>query len=389
MNNIHVSSGAVVKISKSNNETNFLLHGRPEGLERAAYLIKRNLQASTSITFDIPWTTRRLVVGPKGSIVKSIKQKHQVEINIERRRLCRRFNLCEYHDDDPEAMLKQYTWINYDEYHCYTPTVKVKVTGNQRDCLAARDLILDFTRQQAEELCQFPHNLYAYDAIHMVREYFDKKLIRLTLKEDPDNSSTLIVQGHVDLVRDAMKLTSRFTGLFCDTITIPPAFATIHMGFENVSTHVLQTSDTEAKITIMGQRSDVISARENFLDTIGSTHTQRLMLTELHQGNLEHVRNLLSLDRMEDLFLGLRIYLDVEVQDPSVYTHDTVYIDVFGYTEESTKQAIERLSSIIESVKPSDVYSCSDKDLVFKAKLEKTVCPEEVVCRCEEEWKNK
>lgn len=65
------------------------------------------------------------------------------------------------------------------------------------------------------------------------------------------------------------------------------------------------------------------------------------MLTEVHQGNLEHVRILLSLDQMEELFLGLKINLDVEVQDPSVYTHDTVYIDVFGYTEESTKQAIE------------------------------------------------
>lgn len=365
MSRICISSRAVVKMSKTKDVTNFLLHGSQEGVEKAKTLIKRNFQSKAQITFDIPSRSRRAVVGMKGSTVRAIKTKHNVDIKIDRRRLCKPFGLEKYHDVDQLALFKQ----NPSGEVRYVASVEVKVMGSLMDCVAAKTQILKLVLSQIVEFCHFPHGLYLDKARSRAEECFND--VSIFIGGSPMN--TLRVEGHKDTVYEVMKLLRSFADLECDSIDIPSALR--YTGFmysvENVETEDSKenVNKDETRIIIKGQKADVTTARQMIVEHIAKYFSHRLMLIDLHGGNIEHVRRVLSLPSVKACFEHVCYKNSVKVTRPEKEMNNVEYIEVFGLKEKDVMLSLSQIECIVESVKPNDFYLCFDENLIWKLQV--------------------
>lgn len=362
---ICISSRAVVKMSKTKDETNFLLHGSQEGVKKARTLIKQKFRSKSQITFDIPSRSRRAVVGTKGSTVRAIKRKNNVDIKIDRRRLCKPFDLEKYHDGDQLAIFKQDPSGDVR----YVASVEVKVMGSQVDCMAAKKQILEVALLQVVEFCHFPHGLYRYEARKRAEECFND----VSIFTGYSPIDTLAVEGHKDTVYEVMKLLRSFADLECDSIVIPTALR--YTGFmsslQNVETEDLKENEkkAETKIIIKGQRADVTTACQMIVEHIAKYFSHRLMLIDLHGGNIEHVRRVLSLYQVRERAKRLLNENSVFGEYPEKDFHNVEYIEVFGLQEKDVMLSISQVECIIESLKPSDLYLCFDRNLIWNLQL--------------------
>ncbi|PSK40445.1 hypothetical protein C7M61_000084 [Candidozyma pseudohaemuli] len=359
---ICISSRAVVKISKTKDETNFLLHGSQEGVKNAKTLIKQKFRSKFQITFDIPSRSRRAVVGMKGSTVRAIKRKHNVDIKIDRRRLCKPIDFEDYHDVDQLALFKQ----NPSGEVRYVASVEVKVMGSQMDCVAAKTQILKLVLSQIVEFCHFPHGLYRYEARIRAKECFND--VSIFTGHSPIN--TLAVEGYKDTVYEVMKLLRSFADLECDSVVIPSALR--YTGFMS-SVKNVETEDSkenvhkdETNIIIKGHRADVSTARQMIVEHIAKYFSHRLMLIDLHGGNIEHVRRVLSLNPVQACFENVCDKNSVKVTHPEKEMNNVEYIEVFGLKEKDVMLSISQLECVVESVKPNDVHLCFDENLIWR-----------------------
>lgn len=365
MSRICISSRAVVKMSKTKDETNFLLHGSQEGVKNAKTLIEQKFRSKFQITFDIPSRSRRAVVGMKGSTVRAIKRKHNVDIKIDRRRLCKPFGLEKYHDVDQLALFKQ----NPSGEVRYVASVEVKVMGSQMDCVAAKTQILKLVLSQIVEFCHFPHGLYLDKARSRAEECFND--VSIFIGGSPMN--TLRVEGHKDTVYEVMKLLRSFADLECDSVVIPSALR--YTGFmssvENVETEDSKenVNMAETRIIIKGQKADVTTARQMIVEHIAKYFSHRLMLIDLHGGNIEHVRRVLSLPSVKARFQNVCDKNSAKVTPPEKEIHNVEYIEVFGLKEKDVMLSISQLECVVESVKPNDVHLCFDENLIWKLQV--------------------
>lgn len=362
---ICISSRAVVKISKTKDETNFLLHGSQEGVKNAKTLIKQKFRSKFQITFDIPSRSRRAVVGMKGSTVRAIKRKHNVDIKIDRRRLCKPIDFEDYHDVDQLALFKQ----NPSGEVRYVASVEVKVMGSQMDCVAAKTQILKLVLSQIVEFCHFPHGLYRYEARIRAKECFND--VSIFTGHSPIN--TLAVEGYKDTVYEVMKLLRSFADLECDSVVIPSALR--YTGFMS-SVKNVETEDSkenvhkdETNIIIKGHRADVSTARQMIVEHIAKYFSHRLMLIDLHGGNIEHVRRVLSLNPVQACFENVCDKNSVKVTHPEKEMNNVEYIEVFGLKEKDVMLSISQLECVVESVKPNDVHLCFDENLIWRLQV--------------------
>ncbi|PVH13672.1 uncharacterized protein CXQ87_001786 [Candidozyma duobushaemuli] len=388
---ICISSRAVVKMSKTKDETNFLLHGSQEGVKKARTLIKQKFRSKSQITFDIPSRSRRAVVGTKGSTVRAIKRKNNVDIKIDRRRLCKPFDLEKYHDGDQLAIFKQDPSGDVR----YVASVEVKVMGSQVDCMAAKKQILEVASLQVVEFCHFPHGLYRYEARKRAEECFND----VSIFTGYSPIDTLAVEGHKDTVYEVMKLLRSFADLECDSIVIPTALR--YTGFmsslQNVETEDLKENEkkAETKIIIKGQRADVTTACQMIVEHIAKYFSHRLMLIDLHGGNIEHVRRVLSLYQVRERAKRLLNENSVFGEYPEKDFHNVEYIEVFGLQEKdvmlSISQPLLKVSYLTDGCKMEfhcdGDEDCKDMITLFDEteRVEKTVTLINQILQCEKE----
>lgn len=358
-------SKAVVKMSKSEDEANFLIHGTPQEMKRARNLIRTHFERErpvTTLTFEIPTRRRSAVVGPKGRTVRSIKRKHNVEITIARKRF-REYS--SYHI--PEKIFFRDNLLLVDGID-FAPTVQVNVKGYKTDCWGAKDLISRIVLLEVENWWHFSDELYVYKAREKVKESLGGS-IRLGYYRGC--YSKVGVQGDRDSVSEAMKILRSYASLFCDSVIVPYVFGaedfeSCVQNVEMLSTH---NNVTERRIFIKGHETDVILAKKNILERVATYFSQRLVLADLHGGNIEHVRMLLSLDDVKSEFLHLCLRNKVIGRLPTRRLKDVEFIEVFGPKYPEVALVVRELQSMLERMKPSDFYVCSDEKLVWKLQV--------------------
>lgn len=356
------ASKAVVKMSKSEDGANFLIHGTPQEMKRARNLIRTHFERErpvTTLKFEIPTRRRSAVVGPKGRTVRSIKRKHNVEITIARKRF-REYS--PYHI--PEKIVFHDNLLLVDGID-FAPTVQVNVTGYKTDCLGAKDLILRLVLLEVENWWHFSDQLYVYKAREKVKECLGDS-IRLGYYRGC--YCKVGVQGDRDSVSEAMRILRSYASLFCGSVIVPYAFAEDHFQscVQNVEMLSAYKNVTERRIFIKGHEADVILAKEKIIQRVATYFSQRLVLADLHGGNIEHVRMLLSLDDVRSKFFQLRLENKVIGKLPTGSLNDVEFIEIFGPKYPEVALVIRELQSMLERMKPSDFYVCSDEKLVWK-----------------------
>lgn len=359
LSKLRLSSRAVVKMSRSKDGANFLVHGSPQDMKRARKLIRKEFKRErpvTTLTFEIPRRRRSAVVGPKGRTVRSIKRKHNVEITIARKR----FQDHSYRVRE-EIIYNDLTWRPH-----FARTVQVNVIGNETDCLKARALISEIVLLEVEDSYYFPHGLCSGMARQKVRDCLGDSITIDCYVECYDK---VPVRGDKDSVSEAMSILRSYASLFCDSVIVPYAF---HVDkFRNCTQNVDMCSGdkngTEKRILIKGRESDVILAQEKIAKCIATYFSQRLVLADLHCGNTEHVRMLLSLQDVRNKFY-LRCYDNNVLGDlpKGGDLCDVEFIEVFGPKYPEVALVIRELQSMLERMKPSDFYVCSNEKLVWK-----------------------
>lgn len=363
LSKLRLSSRAVVKMSRSKDGANFLVHGSPQDMKRARKLIRKEFKRElpvTTLTFEIPTRRRSAVVGPKGRTVRSIKRKHNVEITIARKRFRDHssYRVCEeirYHD---------LIWRPH-----FARTVQVNVIGNETDCLKARALISEIVLLEVEDSYYFPHGLCSCMATQKVRDCLGDSI---TIGRYYGCSNKIAVRGDKDSVSEAMSILRSYASLFCDSVIVPYAFRErdFQSYTQNVDICSVHENGTEKRIFIKGHESDVILTREKISKCIATYFSERLVLSDLHGGNTEHVRMLLSLDDVRSKFsqlLSNNIVVGELPNGDDLY--DVEFIEVFGPKYPEVALVIRELQSMLERMKPSDFYVCSDEKLVWKLQV--------------------
>ncbi|PVH13442.1 uncharacterized protein CXQ87_001546 [Candidozyma duobushaemuli] len=369
LSKVRLSSRAVVKMSRSKDEANFLIHGSPQEMKRARNLIRTQFERKrpvTTITFEIPTRRRSAVVGPKGSTARSIKRKHNVEITIARKRFQPHYS----YSIPEEIRYDDLVWRRMNGIN-FAPTVQVNVTGNETDCLGAKASISEIVLLEVEDWCYFPHGigLCADMAMEKVKECLGDSI---RLGRYFGCSNKVAVQGDKDLVSEAMRTLRSYANLFCDSVIVPYAFRErdFQSCTQNVDICSVHENGTEKRIFIKGHESDVISTREKISKCIATYFSQRLVLADLHGGNIEHVKMLLSLDDVRYKFSCCCLDNNVVGELPSSGDlYDVEFIEVFGPIKLDVTLAIRQLQSILKRMKPSDFYFCSDEKLIWKLQV--------------------
>lgn len=390
---VRLSSEAVVKTSRSLCGTlHFLLHGNPEAIrqtEEAIHLIvsktsntsmnssvsmtsnssmNSNVSNKVTISFDIPTRTRGIVVGKRGSRVRSIKRQYNVGITIEHKRLRKRMKVYDYHESDQLRLVEKDSCVS--DLVQFNPSVKVTIEGTVRGCIAAKALILEIAGNEVEELFHIPSKRFFFKARTLVKESFETvSVTHIKVFEGAriTDLNIMAVRGPRAAMNAAVERFHSIEDRFHITIAIPTALKDRTEKFSHRTDIFSQGSfndDMEELHEVWGDESVVILTQEKIIEEISSFSKMRLTLADLHNGDIAHVRAILSLDEVTDKFkYGMGCVYTSYAEKTREKIH---FIDFYSQDREDVAKAVDKFKTLIQSVSPNDLFIIHDEDLLRK-----------------------
>lgn len=366
---VRLSTEAMVKTSRSpSGAMHFLLHGDTEAIRKAEKAIHFNLAKSSeaskiTISFEIPSRARSLVVGKRGSVVRSIKRQHNVIITIDRRRLRRCKNLSDYYKSDQLRLIEEDPYVAARVQ--FLPSVKVTIEGTVLGCTAAKALILKIAGDSVEEVFRVPCKLFFEKAERLVKESFEAVSVTNSVLGDLD---LMIVQGPRADVNAAVERFHSIEECFHVTMAIPTALKhRIIDDYTAITDIIPQESlndDMEEWHEIWGEESLVLRVQQLIIQFISSLSRVRLTLADLHNGDVAHVRAVLSLEEVKSAFEEFKYGRGHVLAAYPDNTTETHFIDFYSQDREDVAKAVTKLKTLIQSVSPNDLFVIHDKDLV-------------------------
>lgn len=369
-----LSTEAMVKTSRTpSGAMHFLLHGDTEAIRKAEEAIHFNLKKTSeaskiTISFEVPSRARGLVVGKRGSVVRSIKRQYNVIITTDRRRLRKCMNLSDYYKSD------QLRFIEEDPYVAarvqFHPTVKMTIEGTVLGCTAAKALILEIAADSVEEVFRIPCKLFFEKANILVKESFGALSVTSSVLRDLD---LMIVQGPRAAVNAAVERFHSIKECFHVTMAIPTALKHRIIDDYIANTDIISqesfNDDMEEWHEIWGEESVVLRTQQLIIRFISSLSRVRLTLADLHNGDVTHVRAVLSLEEVKSAFEEFKYVRGRVLAAYPDNTTETHFIDFYGQDREDVAKAVTQLKTLIQSVSPNDLFVIHDKDLVGKLRM--------------------
>lgn len=351
--------------SRTTGNTNFVVKGLPESVERAKRMLLRDLSRKITKKIDIPAAVRSTVIGPRGSTLKSITEKTATSIDVGKRpKKDESADVAGDDDDDEETVDVTIegeagsVQLAIDEINALVASKVREVTVKIADIDAKfAPIIRASSVVNGEAAAALKVRVPGADDANRTMTIFGERTAALALKAQVEELIQTIRNTYVSDMRPVTKAKLPF---------VDPAAV-----FEQTGVVVVLPKDGDADIVeLFGPAKKMVEARSVFDKHVAQLAVLRLDLAKAHDKTVAHARALVRFFAGTKKLAPIAKQRKVNIVLPeleSVFAADATEcaLNIVGSDPEEIKAAKREVVAIVNHYSPAVVRVVADIDPFF------------------------